>query len=290
MAAAAALTVVPSGVLGRSGNVLPSSKLNIAGIGVGGVGRAYLQGVGSENIVALCDVDEKYAANTYKQYPGAKIYRDFRNMLEKEKNIDAVVIGTPDHTHAVIASMAIKMGKHVYCAKPLTKTIYEARMLTEAARKAKVCTQMSVQSDASEAQRLLCEWIWGCANGYGTAPSARYGKFTSGRTGRYGLRELSGPKIRRRCLPAWTGTCGWGRLHIGLIIRLTYHSNGEDGGILAPERWAIWAATLLLISSEHLSLGIRPAFMPAQQNSSRKRLPRHRQSIMISQLAMACLQ
>jgi len=165
MAAAAAFTIVPSGVLGRSSNVPPSRKLNIAGVGVGGVGRAYIQGVGSENIAALCDVDEKYAANTYKRYPRAKIYRDFRTMLEKEKNIDAVVIGTPDHTHAVIASMAIKMGKHVYCAKPLTRTIYEARMLTQAARKAKVCTQMSVQSDASEAQRILCEWIWDGAIG-----------------------------------------------------------------------------------------------------------------------------
>jgi predicted dehydrogenase len=160
MAATAAFTVVPSVVLGRSGNVPPSNKLNITGVGVGGVGRAYLQGVNSENIVALCDVDEKYAANTYKLYPKAKIYHDFRKMLEKDKNIDAVVIGTPDHTHAVVASTAIKMGKHVYCAKPLTKTVYEARMLAEAAREAKVCTQMSVQSDASEAQRILCEWIW----------------------------------------------------------------------------------------------------------------------------------
>jgi predicted dehydrogenase len=165
MAAAAALTIVPSGVLGRNGNVPPSRKLNIAGVGVGGMGGGYIQSVSSENIVALCDVDEKYAANTYKRYPRAKIYRDFRKMLEKEKDIDAVVIGTPDHTHAVIASMAIKMGKHVYCAKPLTRTIYEARMLTQAARKAKVCTQMSVQSDASEAQRILCEWIWDGAIG-----------------------------------------------------------------------------------------------------------------------------
>ena len=165
MAAAAALTVVPSGVLGRSGNVPPSRKLNIAGVGVGGMGGGYIRSVSSENIVALCDVDEKYATNTYKRYPGAKIYRDFRKMLEKEKNIDAVVIGTPDHTHAIIASMAIKMGKHIYCAKPLTRTIYEARMLTQAAHKAKVCTQMSVQSDASEAQRILCEWIWDGAIG-----------------------------------------------------------------------------------------------------------------------------
>jgi len=136
MAAAAALTIVPSGVLGRSGNVPPSNKLNIAGVGVGvgGMGGGYIQSVSSENIVALCDVDEKYAANTYKRYPRAKIYRDFRKMLEKEKNIDAVVIGTPDHTHAVIASMAMKMGKHVYCAKPLTRTIGHYKEWIEACK------------------------------------------------------------------------------------------------------------------------------------------------------------
>ncbi len=165
MAAAAALTIVPSAVLGRNGNVAPSNKLNIAGVGVGGVGRAYIQSVSSENIVALCDVDEKYAANTYKLYPKAKIYRDFRKMLETDKSIDAVVIGTPDHVHTVVASTAMKMGKHVYCAKPLTKTIFEARMLVKAAREAKVSTQMSVQSDASEADRILCEWIWDGAIG-----------------------------------------------------------------------------------------------------------------------------
>jgi predicted dehydrogenase len=165
MAAAATFTVVPSYVLGRGDNAAPSNKLNIAGVGVGGVGRAYIQSVSSENIVALCDVDEKYAANTYKLYPKAKIYRDFRKMLETDKSIDAVVIGTPDHVHAVVASTAIKMGKHVYCAKPLTKTIYESRMLVKAAREAKVATQMSVQSDASEDQRVLCEWIWDGAIG-----------------------------------------------------------------------------------------------------------------------------
>jgi predicted dehydrogenase len=158
--AMAAFTVVPSHVLGRNDNTSPTDKLNIAGIGVGGVGANYIRSISSENIVALCDVDDKYAAEVYKQYPKAIVYRDFRRMLETEKNIDAVVIGTPDHTHAIIANMAIMLGKHVYCAKPLTRTVYEARKLTEAARKAKVCTQMSVQSDTSEDQRLLCETIW----------------------------------------------------------------------------------------------------------------------------------
>ena len=153
-------TIVPRHVLGGSIYTPPSEKLNIAGVGVGGVGGNYIKNVNSENIVALCDVDDKHASKVYQTYPRAKKYRDFRRMLEKDKSIDAVVIGTPDHTHAVIAMMAMNPGKHVYCAKPLTRTIHEAGMLTKTARRAKVATQMSVQSDASEDQRLLCEWIW----------------------------------------------------------------------------------------------------------------------------------
>jgi predicted dehydrogenase len=162
--AAAAFTLVPGNVLGRDESA-PSNKLNIAGVGVGGMGGNYIKNVSSENIVALCDVDDKHAAGVYRQYPKAKLYRDFRRMLEKEKNLDAVVIGTPDHTHAIVAKMAMEMGRHVYCAKPLTLTVYESRVLTETARETGVCTQMSVQSDADEAQRVLCEWIWDGAIG-----------------------------------------------------------------------------------------------------------------------------
>jgi predicted dehydrogenase len=159
-AAAAAFTIVPRRVLARSGQSPPSEKLNIAGIGIGGRGAGDLAEVGSENIVALCDVDEKYAAGVFKQYPKAKKYRDFRKMLDEEgKNIDAVIVATPDHTHAVIAMTAIKMGKHVYCEKPLTHSIWEARQLTEAARAAKVATQLGNQGQASEATRLVCEFI-----------------------------------------------------------------------------------------------------------------------------------
>ena len=116
---AAAFTIVPSHVLGGPRRVPPSEKLNIAGVGIGGRGAGDLHEVGSENIVALCDVDDKYAANVFKSYPNAQKYHDFRRMLDKEKNIDAVVIATPDHAHAVVAATAIKMGKHVYCEKPL---------------------------------------------------------------------------------------------------------------------------------------------------------------------------
>ncbi len=159
-AAAAAFTIVPSHVLGGPRNIPPSEKLNIAAIGIGGRGAGDIDEVSSENIVALCDVDWKLAAGTFERYPKAKKYRDFREMLEKEKNIDAVIVATPDHTHAVATMMAIKMGKHVYCEKPLTHSIYEARMVTEAARKAKVATQMGNQGQATEEHRLLCELIW----------------------------------------------------------------------------------------------------------------------------------
>jgi predicted dehydrogenase len=160
VAAAAAFTIVPRHVLGGPGRTPPSEKLNIAGIGIGGRGAGDLGEVGSENIVALCDVDEKYAAGVFKQYPKAKKYRDFRKMLDEEnKNIDAVIVATPDHSHAVIAMTAIKMGKHVYCEKPLTHSIWEARQLTEAARAAKVATQLGNQGQASESTRLVCEFI-----------------------------------------------------------------------------------------------------------------------------------
>ncbi|GAF97175.1 unnamed protein product, partial [marine sediment metagenome] len=125
-AVVAAFTIVPRHVLGGAGYTPPSEKLNIAGIGVGGRGRGDIAGVSSENIVALCDVDDERAAGTFNHYPEARKYHDFRRMLEKEKGIDAVVIATPDHTHAVASMMAIEMGKHVYCEKPLTHSIYEA--------------------------------------------------------------------------------------------------------------------------------------------------------------------
>ncbi len=165
-AAVAAFTIVPRYVLGGASGTGPSEKLNIAGIGVGGRGAGDIGEVSSENIVALCDVDFRHAAGTFEKYPKARQYRDFRKMLDKEnKNIDAVVVATPDHTHAVASMMAIKMGKHVYCEKPLAHDIYEVRKLTEAAREHKVATQLGNQGQASEATRLVCEFIWDGAIG-----------------------------------------------------------------------------------------------------------------------------
>ncbi|MHC4087726.1 MAG: Gfo/Idh/MocA family protein [Planctomycetota bacterium] len=147
---------VPSRLLGADA---PSNKLNIAGIGVGGMGGSNLRQCERENIVALCDVDSKYAGGTIKRYPKAKVYKDYRVMFDKQKDIDAVVIATPDHTHAVITMAAMERGKHVYCQKPLTHTVYEARKITEAARKYKVQTQMGNQGHSSEHIRLLKEWL-----------------------------------------------------------------------------------------------------------------------------------
>jgi len=159
-AAVAAFTFVPKHVLGAAGQPSANNKLNIAGIGVGGRGAADIDGVASENIAFLCDADLRQAAGTIKKHPNAKIYRDFREMLQKEdKNIDAVVIGAPDHIHAPAAIMAMKMGKHVYCEKPMAHTIYEARRMTQVAKETGVVTQMGNQGHAGEGLRLYWEYI-----------------------------------------------------------------------------------------------------------------------------------
>ena len=110
------------------------------------------------NICALCDVDTQYAGYLFKGYPKAKIYQDYRKMLDNEKEIDAVVIGTPDHNHAHIAARAMKMGKHLYCENPLCKTICEVRKLAEIAKEMDVVTQMGNQGHASDNARLINEW------------------------------------------------------------------------------------------------------------------------------------
>ena len=159
-AAAAAFTIVPRYVLGGPGRTAPSEKLNIACIGVSGMGASDVGQVSTENIVALCDVDLQHAAGTFERFAAAKKYRDFREMLEKEnKNIDAVTVSTPDNTHAVAAMMAIKMGKHVYCQKPLAHDMYEVRKLTEAAREHKVMTQMGIQLHAENCVKYVVEFI-----------------------------------------------------------------------------------------------------------------------------------
>jgi predicted dehydrogenase len=161
------VSIVPRHVLAGSGQTPPSERLDIAGIGVGGQGAGDIDAVASgNNIVALCDVDLAHSAATFKKYPAAKPYRDFRKMLEEmDKQIDAVVVATPDHFHAVAAIAAIRRGKHVYCEKPLAHSIYEVRQLMKAAQKHKVVTQLGNQGHSFESCRLLCEWIWDGAIG-----------------------------------------------------------------------------------------------------------------------------
>ena len=170
-AATAAFTIVPRHALGGAQHTAPSEKLNIAGIGVGGMGKSNLSQLETENIVALCDVDHAYAAGTFKKYPQAKVYTDYREMLDKQKDIDAVMIATPDHTHAVISMAAMRPGKHVYCQKPLTHDVYEARMLAKAARETGVTTQMGIQGHSMEGIRLICEWI--CRRRHRRSPRGR---------------------------------------------------------------------------------------------------------------------
>lgn len=159
-AAAAGITILPSYVVSGLGHTPPSDKLNIAGIGVGGMGRTNLSNCKTENIIALCDVDWKYAKKCFDDYPDAKKYKDYRKMYnEMGKDIDAVIIATADHTHAIIAAHAITMGKHVYLQKPLTHSVYESRLLTKLAQKYKVATQMGNQGNSGEGIRIVTEWL-----------------------------------------------------------------------------------------------------------------------------------
>lgn len=155
------LTIIPSKTVAGLGYLAPSDKLNIAGIGIGGMGRVDLEDVAkTENIVALCDVDwNDTVKNVFNLYPKAQKYKDYRQMLDNQKNIDAVIVATPDHTHAIISMEAIRRGKHVYTEKPLTHTVYEARMLTQAAREHQVATQMGNQGQAGDGPRRLQEII-----------------------------------------------------------------------------------------------------------------------------------
>jgi predicted dehydrogenase len=162
----ATFSIVPGYVLGLRGQTPPSGKLNVACIGVGGRGGATLGGVSRENVVALCDVDENRSASAAEKHPAAKRYRDFRVMFDElAKTIDAVVVATPDHTHAVAAMAAIKRGKHVYCEKPLAHSIGEVRALLQAAREHKVITQLGNQGHSFDSIRAFCEMIWDGAIG-----------------------------------------------------------------------------------------------------------------------------
>jgi predicted dehydrogenase len=157
----AGFTIVPSFTISGMGYKAPSDKLNIVGIGVGGKGHPNLLGMNTENIIGLCDVDWKYSEKCFEDFPKAKRFWDWRRMFdEMDKSIDGVMVATPDHTHAIIAATALSMGKHVFCQKPLTHSVYESRLLAKLASKYKLATQMGNQGNSGDGVRQVCEWIW----------------------------------------------------------------------------------------------------------------------------------
>jgi predicted dehydrogenase len=170
--------IVPRFVLGGKGYRAPSDKLNIACVGIGGMGMSNMSQMLGENLVAMCDVDFPYVERALssrlrpsrgepsapnvqlgEQYKKATKYADYRVMFDKQKDIDAVLIATPDHMHASIANMAMKMGKHVYVQKPLTYSVYEARLLAKTAAESKVVTQMGNQGHSGEGTRRINEIV-----------------------------------------------------------------------------------------------------------------------------------
>ena len=163
--AAAAFFIVPRNVLGGQGNQPPSETLNIAGVGLGVMGSDNLVACVDTNVVALCDVDWDMASITFQRYPKASRYKDYRRMLDTERNIDAVLVATPDHSHAVITAEAMKRGKHVFTQMPLAHDVWEARQLAEIARETGVATQMGNEQYSGPTIRSLCEYIWDDAIG-----------------------------------------------------------------------------------------------------------------------------
>jgi len=154
-----AFTIVPNIAVSGLGHTAPSDKLNIAGIGIGGKGKVNLKNMVGQNIVALCDCDFDYANKVFETYPKAKKYKDFRRMLEKQKDIDAVVIATPDHTHTLPAAAAMELGKHVYLQKPLTHSVWESRYLTQLSNRTGVVTQMGNEGHSNDTVYEVAEVV-----------------------------------------------------------------------------------------------------------------------------------
>ncbi len=166
-AAAFGFQVVPSHVLrAAEGENTPNAKIRIAAIGCGGQGAGDLGGMRQEDIVALCDVDDRRAAETYQRFPNARRFKDCRRMFDDMANgIDAVLVATPDHTHAFAVMTALEHGKHVYCEKPLAHSVAEVRAMQKKALEKKVVTQVGNQGHSSESIRVFCELVWGGAIG-----------------------------------------------------------------------------------------------------------------------------
>jgi predicted dehydrogenase len=160
VAAALAPLVVARHVLGGAGYQAPSDKLRIACVGVGGVGQDYVAGCKDEEIVALCDLDRELSAPAFQLYPRARVYQDFRRMFDREqKNFDALIVATPDHWHSHLVLAGLAMNKHIYCAKPITRTIAEARRVKAAVLASKVTTKASIQDSRTPYARATTELL-----------------------------------------------------------------------------------------------------------------------------------
>jgi len=226
---ATAFMVVPGGVLGLRGATSPNEKLNVAGIGIGGQGGDDLGHMEKENIVALCDVDKNYGGHIFKKYSKAQQFTDYRQMLDQVKEIDGVVIATPDHHHAFAAMEGIKRGKHVYCEKPLTHSVWEARRLAGAAHEAKVATQMGNGGQASDETRRLCEYVWAGAIGQVTEAHIWTDRPSNGLFNEYWPQGVSRPKDT----PPVPATLDWD-LWLGPAPTRPYHP------AYLPFKWRGW--------------------------------------------------
>jgi len=189
--------------------------VNVAAIGSGGKGRTDIRECVKEgaNLVAMCDVDETRAGEMYEKFPSVPRFVDFRKMLEERKDIDAVIVSTPDHTHAVASVMAMKLGKHVYCQKPLTHDIYEARVMRETANATKVVTQMGNQGHSFDGTRSIVEMVQA-----GTVGKIREVHIWTDRPGKYWKQ----PKPRPTEKPPVPGTLNWD-LWLGTAPERPYH-------------------------------------------------------------------
>lgn len=221
--AAAAFHIVPRAVLG-AGQTPPSEKLNIAGIGVGGQGRGVLEKLEDQNIVALCDVDANYAAGTFKKYAKAQVFQDYRVLFERRRDLDAVVIATPDHMHGPITVAALRSGKHVYVEKPMAHSIEETRVMTRIAKETGLATQVGNAGHAGEGIRLTREWIQA-----GVIGAVREVHCWSDRPGTFWKQDLDRPTDT----PATPAGLDW-NLWLGAAPERPYHP------VYCPRSWRGW--------------------------------------------------